>query len=226
MPTAAMRKAFAYLRVSGKSQVEGDGFPRQMAAIRQYTGLKIVKWFDEEGVSGATELENRPALTELIVALAEHKDVEVVIVEKLDRLARDLMVQETILGDLRKRGIELISCMEPDLCSTDPARVLVRQLMGAIAQYEKTVLVDRMAAAKKRIKAKGGRCEGVKPFGSKGREGHTLEVMRDLRRDGHSFGSIAATLTSLGHTTRGGGQWIGATVCKILNREAPCPIPQ
>lgn len=59
----AMTKAFASLRVSGKGQIEGDGFPRQSTAIKPYAvahNLKLVKVFREEGMSGATELENRP----------------------------------------------------------------------------------------------------------------------------------------------------------------------
>lgn len=46
--------------------------------------------------------------------------VKVVIVERLDRLARDLMVQETIVADLRKYGFELVSVAEPDLMANDP----------------------------------------------------------------------------------------------------------
>jgi hypothetical protein len=52
-------------------------------------------------------------------------------------LARDLMVQETIIADLRKYGFDLVSVAEPDLMANDPTRVLMRQLMGAVAQYGK-----------------------------------------------------------------------------------------
>ena len=58
-----MPKAFAYLRVSGKRQVDGDGFPRQAAAIKAYAAannLRIVKTFREEGVSGANDMADRP----------------------------------------------------------------------------------------------------------------------------------------------------------------------
>ena len=55
---------------------------------------------------------------------------KLVLVEKLDRLARDLMVQETIIGDLRKNGFDLISVMEPDLLQDDPSRKLMRQIFG------------------------------------------------------------------------------------------------
>src|SRR6185437_1573118 len=129
-----MTRAYAYLRVSGKGQLDGDGFTRQRAAIQSYAkgnGIRVVKWFEEQGVSGTKDLENRPALQDMLIAL--HGDgVRLVLIEKLDRLARDLMVQETILGDLRKHEFEIISVAEPDLCSDDPSRKLVRQVFGAI----------------------------------------------------------------------------------------------
>ena len=56
---------------------------------------------------------------------------KLVLVEKLDRLARDLMVQETIIGDLRKNGFDLISVMEPDLLQDDPSRKLMRSSSAA-----------------------------------------------------------------------------------------------
>src|SRR5664279_2085826 len=99
-----MTKAHAYLRVSGKGQVDGDGFPRQLKAIRDHAAshdFKIVNVYREEGVSGSKESADRPAWSELMTALHSN-GVRVVIIEKLDRLVRDLMVQENIIADLRK----------------------------------------------------------------------------------------------------------------------------
>jgi DNA invertase Pin-like site-specific DNA recombinase len=76
-------KCFAYCRVSGKGQIEGDGFPRQKAAIRAYAKInefRIVRWFLEEGVSGTIETMNRPAWAEMLTAL--HADgVRTIVVE-------------------------------------------------------------------------------------------------------------------------------------------------
>jgi DNA invertase Pin-like site-specific DNA recombinase len=156
-----MTKAFAYLRVSGKGQVDGDGFPRQLAAIRAYTrehDIKIVRIFEERGVAGATELANRPAFVEMMTALHSN-GTRLVLIDKLDRLARDLMIQETIIGDLRKNGFELISVAEPDLLQDDPSRKLMRQIFGAIAEYEKTMIVLKLRGDEYRAKqrAKQGR---------------------------------------------------------------------
>lgn len=113
--TNRFKDAAGYLRVSGKGQVEGDGFIRQLKAIKEYAathGMKIVNVYREEGVSGTKESADRPAWSELMTALHSN-GVKVVIVERLDRLARDLMVQETIVADLRKYGFELVRAEEP-----------------------------------------------------------------------------------------------------------------
>jgi len=221
------KTAFAYLRVSGKGQVKGDGFPRQLAAIRQYAkanGIRIKKVFREEGVSGAKELANRPALSELMGALHSN-GTRLVLVEKLDRLARDLMIQETIIGDLRKHGFELVSAAEPDLLKDDPTRKLMRQVFGAIAEYEKTMIVVKLRAARERKRARTGRCEGRKPFGFYPGENRTIERMRTLRRDGAGYQRIAEALDSEGLPTRKGSPWQPASVRRILlvNRGAHKP---
>jgi predicted site-specific integrase-resolvase len=144
-----MQKAFAYLRVSGKGQVDGDGFPRQVAAIRQYAainGYRIVRVFREEGVSGLTEWENRPAFSEMM-ALLLADGTRTVLVERLDRVARELLVQESIIADFARKRLTLVSVNEPDMCSGDPARIMFRQMLGVFSQYEKTVLVAKLKAA-------------------------------------------------------------------------------
>jgi DNA invertase Pin-like site-specific DNA recombinase len=218
---ATMTKAFAYLRVSGKGQIQGDGFPRQLAAIKAYAQvheLKIANVFREEGVCGATESADRPAWSELMTAL--HADgVKTIIIEKLDRLARDLMVQETVIADLQKHGFTLISVAEPDLMATDPTRILMRQLMGAVAQYDKSQIVLKLRGARQRMKAKTGRCEGQKPYGVRDGEGAVIERMRQLRLMGMAYRQIAATLNADGVLTRtAGARWRGCTVNGILNR--------
>src|ERR1700730_16583865 len=114
-----VKTAFSYLRVSGKGQLEGDGFTRQREAIELYAkanDIEIVRTFEEEGVSGKTDLENRPALTDLIASL-DVNGTRLVLVERLDRLARFLTVQESILQDLKRKQFDLVSVTEPDPCS-------------------------------------------------------------------------------------------------------------
>jgi DNA invertase Pin-like site-specific DNA recombinase len=157
----------AYLRVSGKGQVEGDGFQRQCQAIKKYAaanGIKLVQFFEGQGVSGTVENMHRPTWRELVAAL--HADVvRTILVERLDRLARDLMIQESAIADLHHYGFELVSAYEPDLMANDPTRVLMRQMLGAFAQYEKDQIVSKLRGARMRKRVKEGRCEGRKPYG-------------------------------------------------------------
>lgn len=216
--TSAMTKAFAYLRVSGKGQIDGDGFTRQLEAIRQYAKdheVKIMKVFREEGVSGTKDLDDRPALSDLMVALHSN-GVRTVLVERLDRLARDLMVQESIIGEFHKHDFTLISVTEPDLLQDDPTRKLMRQFMGAIAEWEKSMIVRKLRAARNRVKAKTGRCEGAKPYGYFEGEQAVIERMQRLRTSGMGFDKIAAQLNADGIAPRRGQRWHGLQVNRVL----------
>src|ERR1017187_3065544 len=183
------RKAFGYLRVSGDSQIDGDGFPRQKAAITKWAAannVKITRWFEEKAVSGT--LLERPALSEMMIALMSN-GTTLVVVEKLDRVARDQMVQETIIQSLIKQGFELLSAApgEENLCGNDPGRKLMRTIMGAIAEYDKMMLVLKLRAARERTKAKLGHCEGRKPFGGSPAEQKTLMRIRELAKQGLNY---------------------------------------
>lgn len=218
MHTWGMQKAFAYLRVSGKGQLEGDGFNRQRMAIKGYAAghdIRIVREFREEGVSGTIETMDRPAWAEMLAALHSN-GVRTIIVEKLDRLARDLMVQEAAIADLRKHGFTLVSVQEPDLMANDPTRVLMRQLMGAVAQYDKSQIVAKLRGARMRKRAKDGRCEGRKPYGFYDGENAVIERMKALRAEGLGFDRIAAQMNAEGLQTRTRGKWHGVMVNRIL----------
>jgi DNA invertase Pin-like site-specific DNA recombinase len=216
--TTPLVEAFGYLRVSGRGQLAGDGFPRQREAIQRYAdahGIKIARWFEERAVCGATEWEHRPAWSEMVQKL---NGVRTIIVEKVERLARDLGVQEWILRDLKQRAVTLVSATEEDL-DADPTRVLFRQMLGAIAQYDRAMTVLKLRAARKRVKAATGRCEGRKPYGDLPGEADVLSRMKELRAQGSTVDSIAAALNAEGvHTRIDGGRWFGSTVAKIIRR--------
>jgi DNA invertase Pin-like site-specific DNA recombinase len=220
-------KAYAYLRVSGKDQVTGDGFPRQGVACEKAAssaGVELAGTWAERGVTG-TKLA-RPAWLAMI-AQAQADDIRVVIVEKLDRLARDLMVQETIIRDLKLLGINLLSATEPDLMSSDPTRVMIRQILGAVGQYDKSNIVARMRYARERQRAATGRCEGRKPYGTQPGEPETIRRMVSLQAGGYSLNTIARLLNNDGILPRSGQRWHAKTVSNILARDIEsCALSQ
>ena len=160
-----MTNAVAYLRVSGKAQVHGDGFPRQRATVERFARAKrltLVGEFRDEGVKGATDLEHREGLATLLDTI-ESDGVRTVLVERADRLARDLMVSEIILGQFRDLGVRVITAdsgVDLTVSDEDPTRTLIRQVLGAVAQFEKSVIVLKLRAARDRVRKSNGRCEG------------------------------------------------------------------
>jgi hypothetical protein len=113
-------------------------------------------------------------------------------------------------------GFELVSVAEPDLMANYPTRILVGQMMGAVAQYEKSQIVLKLLGARMRKRAKDGRCEGRKPCGFYERESAALERLKALRANGLGFGRIAARLNEEGVPTRTGRPWHGIVVNRIL----------
>jgi DNA invertase Pin-like site-specific DNA recombinase len=215
------KRVFIYLRVSGKGQLDGDGFIRQEKACRDYCaahGLIVIQVFSERGVCGDIETMDRPAFIEMVYGLMAG-DADMVIVEKLDRLSRHLITQETCIQDFQRKGYTLLSAdpAEFDLMASDPSRVLVRQLFGAIAQYDKTMLVAKLRVARERLKATGVRVEGQKPYGSRPGELQTVGRIHGLRSEGYAYDRIAAILAAESVPTRKtGGKWSAMQVSRIL----------
>lgn len=214
-------KAFVYLRVSTSEQVTGDGFDRQLAAIQRYAGREgiIITQVFREDLTGKTDMENRESFMAMVIAL-ESNGVKTVVIEKLDRLARDLMVQESIVADLKKRGFTILSTCEPDLCGDDPSRILMRRMIGAFADYERAMIVMRATSAKRRMRERGEWIGGQFKYGTNEGESAAIERMKALREAGESLGSIAHTLNAQGFKTRHGKQWHASTVRGILTRSA------
>jgi DNA invertase Pin-like site-specific DNA recombinase len=105
---------------------------------------------------------------------------------------------------LTAQGISLIPASAPDRFLEDtPTAVLVRQVLGAIAQFEKASIVAKLKAARDRKRARDGKCEGRKSHREMNPE--LVALVKRLRRrnpktgERRSLRSIAAVLAKLGH---------------------------
>ena len=151
-----------------------------------------------------------------------------VVVENASRLARDLLVQESILLGFSKLGVTVLGSDGTDLtcASGNPTQVLLRQVLGAISQFEKAMLVSKLKSARRRIRKRGERCDGRKPFGEREGEAKTLARIIALRKkprggERPTYDQIASTLNTEKRPTRAGGQWTRGNVyaiCKRLNK--------
>jgi DNA invertase Pin-like site-specific DNA recombinase len=215
-------KAYGYLRVSGKGQVDGDGFPRQRSAVADYARknrMEVVNEFRDEGVSGT--LFDRPGLTDLFLAI-KAEGIKVVVVEKADRLARDLVVSETLLAEFRKLGVKVVAAeggTDLTVDNDDPSRKMIRQILGVVSEWEKSCIVQKLRAARIRTKEKHGRCEGQKPYGEKQGEAEIVARIHGLRTERLTINEIADRLNSDGVPTRSGGRWHFTQIRRILARD-------
>lgn len=160
-------------RVSTTGQVEdGGGLETQAAAIEAFVearGDRLVKMIAEAGVSGvAAKLGDRIALAEAI-QMMNLDEADGIVVDRLDRLGRDIYVQEKILHDVRAIGCVVASCVptEQDALENDqdPIRKMVRQILAVVADYERSMIVARTQAGRRRAMAAGGWGGGFCPYG-------------------------------------------------------------
>jgi len=232
-------RVVGYVRVSSKNrgqQVESR--PAQERAIRAWAkaeGHRLVGIYVDEGVSGANGIEERIGLPEAMQAI-EDGHADGLVVRELDRLHRDLMVQEQVLADLwrMRPEVEVFStkpgeqqnCRRDD--PDDPSRRMVRQILGAVAEYVRAQTVARLRAGKRRKAAAGGFTGGKTPYGWRSQdrelvedpaEQATLARIQELRSQGQSLRGIAATLEAEDRRPRRGERWAPNTLARILERQ-------
>ena len=197
-----------------------------IAKFAASAGVSVVEEFTDEGVSGTRPLADRPGLSALLARILGN-GVRVVLVEKADRLARDLIEAELILRELSKAGVQVIEAEGGhDLSAGDdanPTAKLIRQVLGAVAEFEKSALVAKLRAARNRVRAERGRCEGPAPYGELPEEAAGLTRLLQLARKPRgkprrSLREIARILDEEGVPTRTGAAWSASSVQLILRR--------
>jgi DNA invertase Pin-like site-specific DNA recombinase len=152
--------ALAYLRTSSAANVGEDSDARQRTAIANYAkahGIGIVGEFYDAAVSGTDPVETRPGFSAMLDRI-EGNGVRLVIVEDASRFARDLVAHELGVLVMQQRGVRVVTAGGDDLTdTTDPTRIMMRQIAGAFAQYEKAWLVGKLRAARERKAALTGK---------------------------------------------------------------------
>lgn len=235
-------KVIGYLRVSTDAQSErGVGLDVQEKAILSWAkenGHTVAELFRDEGVSGSKDLDARPGIYAALDALERLPKPRGFVVYRLDRLARDLGLQERFLTQIQSADAQPFSVNESEnayICDdeSDPTRKLIRQVLGAVAEFERGMIAHRMRSGREHRKEQGYYAFGAPPYGWQPvhagpgggkrlapvpEEQTTLNRLRELKEKGLSTRKIGAVLTAEGHTTRRGGQWHSATVARLLKR--------
>src|SRR3954471_12029230 len=199
------RTAVAYFRTSSAANAgaDKDTVERQRGAVTAHAeghGREIVREFYDAAVSGADPIDQRPGFIELLEYV--HGDgARTILVENASRFARDLAVQLAGHDLLKARGIDLVPVDAPEHFTDEtPTAVMVRQILGAVAQFEKAGLVQKLRHARERKRAETGRCEGRKPVPEVVvREAKRLARKSPKTGERRSLRAIAAELARLGH---------------------------
>jgi DNA invertase Pin-like site-specific DNA recombinase len=204
-----------YMRTSSATNVgaDKDSEKQQRAAIEGYAkraNMSVTDWFYDPAVSGADPIESRPGFARLLDRI-EGNGVRVVLIEDASRFARDLIAQELGIVLLVARGVKVITAAGDDLTDTsDPSRVMMRQIAGAFAQYEKARLVARLRRARE-VKGKMG-----------GRKSHAelrpndVALAKQLRKRQKSLREISRELAARGYLSKSGKPFTARSVSNML----------
>src|SRR5882672_6308534 len=162
-----MIHAVGYMRTSSAANVgEGkDSEPRQRAAIAAFAekaGYVIADddWYYDAAVRGTDSIDARVGFNAMLARI-EGNGVRTIIVETANRFARDLMVQEVGFDRLKRTGIALIAADSPSAFLDDgPTSKLIRQILGAVAEFEKASMVAKLKGARERKRRATGKKVG------------------------------------------------------------------
>jgi DNA invertase Pin-like site-specific DNA recombinase len=143
-----------YLRVStGDQTVENQR--RELMAAAQRRGWSVVAEFCDEGVSGANGRDKRPGFDRLCRAVVR-RQFDIVAAWSVDRLGRSLQDLVGFLGELHGAGVDLYLDRQGVDTST-PAGKALFQMLGVFAEFERSIIQERIAAGIARARAKGTR---------------------------------------------------------------------
>jgi DNA invertase Pin-like site-specific DNA recombinase len=214
-------QAVAYMRTSSATNVgaDKDSEARQRAAIEAYAkaaGYNVVDWFYDAAVRGADPVTARPGFAAMLDRIAGN-GVRTILVESPDRFARDLAVQLAGHDYLKRLGVALVPASAPDFFLEDtPTAVLVRQVLGAIAQFDKATVVAKLKAARDHKRSAVGKCEGRKTYAERDPELVAQAVELSKRRPRLSLREIAVELAQSGKTTPRGLPYSASAVKSML----------
>lgn len=197
-------KAVAYYRTSSKSGVgdDKDSETRQKAVVMRHAdsnGIEIVKEFYDAGVQGADHLVDRKGFNALMDFVADN-GIKVILIETVNRLARDVLVQLTGYKHLKKHDVTLVPVDDPkhfENIADNPMAEAIMIIMATLSMLDKKMLCKRMGSGREKKRRETGRCEGRKPALTE-----AIQLAKKLRSKGLTLRGIAIQLSKSGFRVR------------------------
>jgi DNA invertase Pin-like site-specific DNA recombinase len=151
---SAPRRAALYLRVSTLDQTT-DNQRRELEQGAERRGWSVVKIYQDNGISGAKGRDQRPGLDQLLKDASRRK-FDVVMVWAIDRMGRSLVDLLSTIEHLQATGVDLYLDQQ-NIDTTTPAGKLLFQVTGAFAEFERSMIRQRVNAGLARARAQGKR---------------------------------------------------------------------
>jgi len=190
MSSTSSKKVALYFRVSTNLQtIENQRLELEKYCERQ--GWSIVRTYNDTGLSGSKS--DRPALNEMLQDASKNK-FQVLVVWKIDRLARSTMDLLNILMTLKANGVDFCSTTQAIDTTTSYGK-MVMTFLGAIAEFERDTIIERVNVGLSRAKANGVKL-------GRPRVGFDVGKALQLKRDGSSWTGMAKELKVSSATLR------------------------
>lgn len=171
-----------YSRVSTERDQDPTAQRLELRAYSEARGWSVVEEIVDQGYSGGTD--QRPGLKRLM-AMVRAKEVDVVLVTKLDRIARSLKALVAMLDEFSALGVQFISLRDQIDMGSASGRLMVH-IIGAFAEFERCLISERTKAGLAHVRASGVKL---------GRPAATSDAhILALRAKGKSYRAIAAEL--------------------------------
>ena len=227
-----MDKAIGYIRVSTEQQaLEGVSLQAQREKIEAYCklqGLSLVDLIEDQGVSGAVSLCDRPGGIQIAASLKKHKARHVVAL-KLDRLFRDAAdaLTQTKAWDEQGIGLHLIDIGGQSINTSTAMGRMFLTMMSGFAELERNLIAERTSIALQSMKARR-EVYCALPLGYAGQNGKLIPIdeelrvvaeIREMRDDGKTLREIAENLNGRGIVGKRGGKFFASTIKAVLGND-------
>ena len=180
-----MKRVALYIRVSTSKQ-DTENQRRELEAVADRSGWKIVKVYEDAGISGAKGRDQRPALDAIMKAV-NAKEFNMVATWSVDRLGRSLTDLLGIVQGLQEKGVDLFLHQQGIDTSTTAGKAMF-QMLGVVAEFERGFIRERVTAGLARARQNGTKLgrRRVKPS--------VEATIRELRAEGEGILKIVRTL--------------------------------
>ena len=175
-----------YLRVSTKEQTT-ENQRRELEAVAERSGWTVVGVYEDAGISGAKGRDKRPAFDKLLKD-ASRRELDMIAAWSVDRLGRSLQNLVSFLEEIRALGVDLY-LHQQGLNTATPAGRAMFQMCGVFAEFERSMIRERINAGLERARA-NGKTLGRKTGPSKKRQRRQADILK-LHHDGQSIRAIA-----------------------------------